>query len=89
MSDSTFTISNLGMFGVEHFNAIINPPNVAILAVGGAVKKPVVSDKGELVVGHEMQMTLSSDHRVIDGAMASAYLATIKGYLENPATILV
>ncbi|MFG0258678.1 MAG: dihydrolipoamide acetyltransferase family protein [Phycisphaerales bacterium JB043] len=89
MSDSTFTISNLGMFGVEHFNAIINPPNVAILAVGGAVKKPVVNDSGDIVVGHEMQMTLSSDHRVIDGAMAAAYLGTVKSYLENPATILV
>jgi pyruvate dehydrogenase E2 component (dihydrolipoyllysine-residue acetyltransferase) len=89
MSDSTFTISNLGMFGVEHFNAIINPPNVAILAVGGATKKPVVDSDGTITVGHEMQMTLSSDHRVVDGAMAAAYLASVKQYLENPATILV
>ena len=88
MSDSTFTISNLGMFGVEHFTAIINPPNSAILAVGGAIQKPVVRD-GQIVVGHEMQMTMSSDHRVIDGAMAAQYLATVRKFLENPATLLV
>jgi pyruvate dehydrogenase E2 component (dihydrolipoamide acetyltransferase) len=88
MSDATFTISNLGMFGVEHFTAIINPPNAAILAVGAAVKKPVV--KGDaIVVGHEMQMTMSSDHRVVDGAMAAAFLQTVKQYLEAPATLLV
>jgi pyruvate dehydrogenase E2 component (dihydrolipoamide acetyltransferase) len=92
MGDSTFTISNLGMFGVEHFTAIINPPNAAILAVGGAVKKPVVETKNgvdSIVVGHEMQMTLSSDHRIIDGAMAAEYLSTVKQYLEKPATLLV
>ncbi len=93
MSDSTFTISNLGMFGVEHFTAIINPPNSAILAVGAAVKKPVVrtnaEGKDEIVVGHEMQMTMSSDHRVIDGAMAAEYLQTVKQLLEAPATLLV
>lgn len=88
MDASTFTISNLGMFGVEHFTAIINPPNVAILAVGAAVEKPVVRN-GQLAVGHEMQMTMSSDHRVIDGAMAAAYLATVKQLLEAPATLLV
>ncbi|MBX3402148.1 MAG: 2-oxo acid dehydrogenase subunit E2 [Phycisphaeraceae bacterium] len=95
MSDSTFTISNLGMFGVEHFTAIINPPNAAILAVGAAVEKPVVGkDAGgggekKLVIGTEMQMTMSSDHRIIDGAMAAAYLATVKEFLEKPATLLV
>ncbi|MFG0274084.1 MAG: pyruvate dehydrogenase complex dihydrolipoamide acetyltransferase [Phycisphaerales bacterium] len=88
MADSTFTISNLGMYGVEHFTAIINPPNSAILAVGGAVEKPVVRD-GQIVVGHEMQMTMSSDHRVIDGAMAAEYLTTVKQFLEHPATLLV
>ena len=88
MSDSTFTISNLGMFGVEHFTAIINPPNSAILAVGAAVEKPVVRD-GQVVVGHEMSMTMSSDHRVIDGAMAAEYLGTVKRMLESPATLLV
>lgn len=88
MADATFTISNLGMYGVEHFTAIINPPNSAILAVGAAVEKPVVRD-GAIVVGHEMQMTMSSDHRVIDGAMAAQYLATVKAMLEAPATLLV
>ncbi|MBU6413158.1 MAG: 2-oxo acid dehydrogenase subunit E2 [Planctomycetes bacterium] len=88
MSDSTFTISNLGMYGVDHFTAIINPPNVAILAVGAAIEKPVVK-KGQLAVGSVMSMTMSSDHRVVDGAMAAQYLATVKGLLESPATLLV
>ncbi len=88
MSESTFTISNLGMFGVEHFTAIINPPNSAILAVGAAVEKPVVRS-GELVVGHELSATLSLDHRVIDGAMAARYLKTLKDLIENPAALLV
>ncbi len=95
MSDSTFTISNLGMFGVDHFTAIINPPNAAILAVGQAVEKVFIERDGDedgeanLVIGHEMTMTMSSDHRVIDGAMAAQYLATVRQYLENPATLLV
>jgi pyruvate dehydrogenase E2 component (dihydrolipoamide acetyltransferase) len=88
MSDTTFTISNLGMFGVEHFTAIINPPNSAILAVGAAIEKPVVRD-GELVVGNELSATLSLDHRVIDGAMAARYLKTLKELIENPAALLV
>jgi len=88
MSDSTFTISNLGMFGVSHFNAIINPPNVAILAVGSAIEKPVVRN-GKVEPGLVMSMTMSSDHRVVDGAMAAQYLSTIKNYLEKPATLLV
>ncbi|TVQ33081.1 MAG: 2-oxo acid dehydrogenase subunit E2 [Phycisphaeraceae bacterium] len=88
MDGSTFTISNLGMYGVDHFSAIINPPNAAILAVGGAIEKPVVRD-GAVVVGHEMSMTMSSDHRVIDGAMAAEYLVTLRDLLENPATLLV
>lgn len=88
MSDSTFTISNLGMYGVDHFTAIINPPNVAILAVGAAMEKPVVRD-GQLAVGSVMSMTMSSDHRVVDGAMAAQYLATVKQMLEKPATLLV
>jgi pyruvate dehydrogenase E2 component (dihydrolipoamide acetyltransferase) len=88
MSDSTFTISNLGMFGVSHFTAIINPPNTAILAVGGAIDRPVVRH-GQVVPGKVMSMTMSSDHRVIDGAMAAQYLATVKELLEKPATLLV
>jgi len=88
MGDSTFTISNLGMFGVDHFSAIINPPNVAILAVGAAIQKPVVR-AGQVVAGWVMSMTMSSDHRVVDGAMAAGYLGTVRGYLERPATLLV
>ncbi len=88
MSDGTFTISNLGMFGVSHFTAIINPPQVAILAVGAAQERPVVRD-GQIVPGHVMTMTMSSDHRVIDGAMAAAYLSSVRELLENPATLLV
>ena len=88
MADSTFTVSNLGMFGVEHFTAIINPPNSAILACGAAIKQPVVRND-ELTVGFEMTATLSSDHRVIDGAMAARWLKELKGLLENPATLLV
>jgi pyruvate dehydrogenase E2 component (dihydrolipoamide acetyltransferase) len=88
MADSTFTISNLGMFGVDHFTAIINPPNAAILAVGAAIQKPVVKNN-QVVPGWVMSMTMSSDHRIIDGAMAAAYLNTVKGYLERPATLLV
>jgi pyruvate dehydrogenase E2 component (dihydrolipoamide acetyltransferase) len=93
MSESTFTISNLGMFGVDHFTAIINPPNAAILAVGQSVKKPFIEEDSDgepmIVVGHEMSMTMSSDHRIIDGAMAAAYLSTVRELLENPATLLV
>ncbi len=88
MSDATFTISNLGMFGVDHFEAIINPPQVAILAVGAAIEKPVVRE-GKIVVGSEMTCTLSADHRVVDGAMAAQYLQTLKQMLENPAVLLV
>jgi pyruvate dehydrogenase E2 component (dihydrolipoamide acetyltransferase) len=93
MSDSTFTISNLGMFGVDHFTAIINPPNAAILAVGAAIEQPVIdtdaSGKKSVGIGHVMSMTLSSDHRIIDGAMAAQYLQTVKQMLEKPATLLV
>ncbi|MEO1585438.1 MAG: pyruvate dehydrogenase complex dihydrolipoamide acetyltransferase [Planctomycetota bacterium] len=93
MSDSTFTISNLGMFGVDHFSAIVNPPNAAILAVGAAIEKPFIDtdDDGEriITIGHEMAMTMSSDHRIIDGAMAAEYLQTVKQLLESPASLLV
>lgn len=93
MADSTFTISNLGMFGVDHFTAIINPPNAAILAVGRAIEKPFIEydedGEPELVLGHEMSMTMSSDHRIVDGAMAAAYLNSVKDMLENPAALLV
>lgn len=88
MSEGTFTVSNLGMFGIEHFEAIINPPQAAILAVGAAIEKPVVRD-GQIRVGHEMTCTLSADHRVIDGAMGAEFLQTLKQLLENPAVMLV
>jgi len=90
LQGSTITISNLGMpqYGVNHFTAIINPPNAAILAIGAAIEKPVVRD-GEIVVGHEMTVTLSGDHRVIDGAVAAEYLSTLREILEAPAAILV
>ncbi len=88
MSDGTFTISNLGMFGVSQFNAIINPPQAAILAVGAAIEQPVVRN-GTIEVGHVMNATLSADHRVIDGAIAAEYLVSFKRLIENPATLLV
>lgn len=88
MSGATFTISNLGMFGVDAFTAIINPPNSAILAVGACLQKPVVRG-GELAVGWEMNATLSNDHRVVDGATAARYLGTLKELIEHPASILV
>jgi pyruvate dehydrogenase E2 component (dihydrolipoamide acetyltransferase) len=88
MAGSTFTISNLGMFGVDHFTAIINPPNSAIMAVGAAQERPVVR-RGELTVGHEMTVTLSLDHRVIDGAMAAQYMGTVREMIERPAVLLI
>lgn len=88
MADSTFTVSNLGMFGIDNFTAIINPPNSAILAVGAVQQKPVVRS-GEVVVGHEMTATLSNDHRVVDGATAARYLSSLKELIENPGMALV
>ena len=85
---NTFTISNLGMFGIEEFTAIVNPPDAAILAVGGIKQVPVVKD-GAVVPGNLMKVTLSCDHRVIDGASGAAFLQTIKGFLENPITMFV
>lgn len=88
MSGATFTISNLGMFGVDNFTAIINPPNSAILACGAAIEQPVVREH-QLTVGWEMSATLSLDHRVIDGAMAAKYLLTLKQAIETPTILLV
>ena len=85
---STFTISNLGMFGIEEFTAIINPPNACILAVGAIRDVPVV-ENGAVVPGKRMKVTLSSDHRVVDGAVAAQFLNTLRGYLEQPATMLL
>jgi pyruvate dehydrogenase E2 component (dihydrolipoamide acetyltransferase) len=83
---ATFTISNLGMFDVEDFVAIINPPEGAILAIGSIKEKPVASE-GQIRLGHTMRVTLSSDHRVIDGAVAAQFLQDFKKYMENPAAL--
>ena len=85
---NTFTVSNLGMFGIDEFTAIINPPDACILAVGGIKQTAIVKD-GELVVGNIMKVTLSCDHRVVDGAVGSAFLQTLKGLLEDPVRILI
>ncbi|WP_421774214.1 pyruvate dehydrogenase complex dihydrolipoamide acetyltransferase [Gracilimonas sp.] len=88
MEGSTFTISNLGMFGIEEFTAIINPPNACILAVGAIRDVPVV-ENGEVVPGKRMKVTLSSDHRIVDGAKAAEFLNTVKNLLENPLSMLL
>ena len=85
---STFTISNLGMFGIKEFTSIINQPNSAILSVGTIVKKPIVVNE-KIVVGNTMKLTLACDHRSVDGVTGSLFLQTLKGYIENPVTILV
>lgn len=87
MSGSTFTVSNLGMFGVDNFTSIINQPNSAILSVGGIKQKPVVKN-GEIAVGNVMNITLACDHRTIDGAVGAAFMNTVKQYIENPVTML-
>lgn len=88
MQDSTFTISNLGMFGIEEFTAIINPPNASILAVG-AIRDEAVVKNGEIVPGKRMKVTLSNDHRVVDGASAAEFLSTVRALLENPLAMLL
>lgn len=87
MEGSTFTISNLGMFGILEFTSIINQPNSAILSVGTIVQKPVVKN-GEIVVGNTMKVTLACDHRTVDGATGAQFLQTVKQYVENPVTML-
>ena len=92
MSGSTFTISNLGMFGVKQFAAIVNPPESAILAVGGTAWQPVVKEingKREVVPAQVMTLTLSADHRVVDGATGARFLQELKAILEAPLTTLV
>lgn len=88
MEGSTFSISNLGMFGIETFTSIINQPNAAILSVGAIVEKPIVKD-GQIVVGNLMKLSLACDHRVVDGATGAQFLQTLKTYLENPLTLLL
>nr|WP_321410798.1 pyruvate dehydrogenase complex dihydrolipoamide acetyltransferase [uncultured Allomuricauda sp.] len=87
MEGSTFTVSNLGMFGIQEFTSIINQPNSAILSVGAIVDKPVVKN-GEIVAGSTMKVTLACDHRTVDGATGAQFLQTLRAYLENPVTML-
>ena len=88
MEGSTFTVSNLGMFGITEFTSIINQPNSAILSVGSIVEKPVVKN-GQIVVGNTMKVTLACDHRTVDGAIGAQFLQTLRQFLENPVTMLV
>jgi pyruvate dehydrogenase E2 component (dihydrolipoamide acetyltransferase) len=85
---STFTISNLGAWGIEEFTAIINPPNVAILAIGAATAQPVVIDR-QVVIRDRMKITMSCDHRVVDGALGAEYLKTLRGYIEQPLRLVL
>jgi pyruvate dehydrogenase E2 component (dihydrolipoamide acetyltransferase) len=85
---ATFTVSNLGMFDIPNFSAVINPPEAGILAVGKAEERPVVRD-GELAVGEQMSVTLSCDHRAVDGAIGARYLRAFKELLENPARLFM
>jgi pyruvate dehydrogenase E2 component (dihydrolipoamide acetyltransferase) len=84
----TITVSNLGAFGIESFDAIVNPPQAAILSVGAVVEKPVVKG-GQIVPGMRMNLGLSCDHRVVDGAVGAKYLAELKKLLESPALMLI
>ena len=88
MQGNTFTISNLGMFGIEEFTAIINPPDACILAIGGIIQKPIVKN-GQIVAGNMMKVTLSCDHRVVDGATGAQFLNTFKAILEDPIRLMV
>ncbi|MCW1962345.1 pyruvate dehydrogenase complex dihydrolipoamide acetyltransferase [Chryseobacterium viscerum] len=88
MEGSTFSISNLGMFGIETFTSIINQPNSAILSVGAIIEKPIVKD-GQIVVGNTMKLSLACDHRVVDGATGAQFLQTLRTYLESPLTLLL
>ena len=88
MEGSTFTISNLGMFGIDEFTSIINQPNSAILSVGAIVQKPVVKD-GEIVVGSTMKLTLACDHRTVDGATGAQFLQTLREYIEQPLRLVI
>jgi pyruvate dehydrogenase E2 component (dihydrolipoamide acetyltransferase) len=85
----TFTVSNLGMLGIDRFSAIINPPQACILAVGNIVKKPIVDASDAIVIGHRQSITLSCDHRVVDGAVGAAYLKELRELIEKPALLLL
>src|SRR5690606_21749984 len=86
---NTFSVSNLGMFGIEDFTAIINPPDSCILAVGAIKKVPAFNEDGSVYPTNVMKVTLSCDHRVVDGALGALFLNTVKKYLENPFSMLV
>ena len=88
MQGGTFAVSNLGMYGIEDFTSIINPPNGCILSVGRIKQTPVVKN-GEIVPGNVMMLSLSCDHRVVDGAVGSEFLKTLKDLLENPVKMIV
>ena len=88
MDGSTFTISNLGMFGIHEFTSIINQPNSAILSVGSIIEKPVVKN-GKILIGNKMKLTLACDHRTVDGATGARFLETLKSFIENPILLLV
>lgn len=85
----TITVTNLGPYGIDHFSAIINPPQAMILSVGALVKKPVVNDRDEMVVGQRMSIGLSADHRVVDGAVGAQFLAEVRQFLEHPAYLMM
>jgi pyruvate dehydrogenase E2 component (dihydrolipoamide acetyltransferase) len=85
----TITVSNLGSYGIDSFFAIVNPPQAMILAIGAAVKKPIVNSKGEIVAGQRMNIGLSADHRVVDGAIGADYLAELRRLIESPALMLI
>ena len=87
MEGSTFTISNLGAYGIIEFTSIINQPNSAILSIGAIVERPVVKNS-QIVVGNVMKVTLACDHRTVDGATGALFLQTLKNFLENPVTML-
>ncbi len=85
----TLTVSNLGSYGIDSFSAIINPPQALILSIGAIVKKPVIDSKGQIVAGQRMNIGLSCDHRVVDGAIGAEYLAELRRLIENPALMLI
>ena len=89
MSGSTFTVTNLGMFGIDFFSGIINPPNAAILSVGASSQKPVAGTSNNIVMGETMMLGLSCDHRLVDGAIAAKFLQSLSENLENPSSMLV
>jgi pyruvate dehydrogenase E2 component (dihydrolipoamide acetyltransferase) len=88
LGDGTFTVSNLGMFGIRRFNAVIYPPQAAILAVGEVARRPAVGPDGAIVARHQMDVALSCDHRVVYGAEAARFLQTVKTLLERPVALV-